>query len=68
MCTERQEDSSITMRHNAFPDAPIPSINATLAHLDLNGFRFRLHGFREMHVKHPVLGTFCVIRYELLTP
>ena len=30
------------------------SVNATLANLDLNGFRFRLHGFRKMHVKHPV--------------
>lgn len=33
---------------------PRPSINATLANLDLNGFRFRLHGFQKMHVQHSV--------------
>jgi hypothetical protein len=33
---------------------PRPSINVTLANLDLDGFRLCLHGFRKVHVKHPV--------------
>lgn len=42
-------------RRHVFRDAPHPSINASiLAHLDLDGFRFRFHGFREMHLEQPV--------------
>lgn len=33
---------------------PHPSINTTLANLDLDGFRLCLHGFLKVHVKHPV--------------
>lgn len=33
---------------------PHPSMTATLANLDLDGFRLCLHGFRKVHVKHPV--------------
>src|SRR5580765_9001767 len=43
-------------RKNTFPDAPHPQINArTLGHLDLDGFRLRLLGFRETHGEHAVL-------------
>jgi hypothetical protein len=53
---ERQEGSTIVANRHVFCDAPHPSINArTLAHLDLDGFRFRLLGFREMDVEHPLL-------------
>src|SRR5512147_1550221 len=31
-----------------------PRITAPLTYLDLNGFRFRLLGFREMHLEHAV--------------
>ena len=41
-------------RKSAFPDAPSDQCNG-LAHLDLDGFRFRLHGFREMHLEHAIL-------------
>ena len=45
---------SLHQRKNAFPDAPSDQCNG-LAHLDLDGFRFRLHGFREMHLEHAIL-------------
>ena len=47
--------SSSRRRKNTVPDAPHHSVNATLAYLDLDGFRLRLLGFREMYLEHPVL-------------
>ena len=41
----------------------IPRSMHTLGHLDLDGFRFRFLGFREMHVEHPV---FVVSRHRTL--
>src|SRR5207344_2306596 len=42
-------------RKNTFPDAPHHSVSAALAYLDLDGFRLRLLGFREMYLEHPIL-------------
>ena len=41
---KRQQDSIIAGAYEAFSNAP--RITKTLAYLDLDGFRFRLHGFR----------------------
>jgi hypothetical protein len=51
----RQEDSAILVSIGLSSVTPfIPRSMHTLGHLDLDGFRFRLLGFREMHVEHPV--------------
>jgi hypothetical protein len=47
-----------TQRRSVFRAVRLPSSTAdALGHLDLNGFRLRFLGFREMHVKHPVLNS-----------
>src|ERR1051325_11130120 len=51
----RQVPPSSPSKH-AFPDAPSPQVNArTLSHLDFDGSRLRLLGFRETHGEHAVL-------------
>ena len=57
-CDHRQRGASGRLDHRVGVRTPClmprPSINATLANLDLNGFRLCLHGFRKVHVKHPI--------------
>lgn len=38
MCTERQEDSGITMRNDAFPDAPTPPLISMAFGFDCTDF------------------------------
>jgi hypothetical protein len=58
-CDHQQRGASGRLHHRVGLRTPClmphPSINATLANLDLNGFRLCLHRFREMHPKHPVV-------------